>query len=92
MSDEIKRQYEKVKELKKTYLRVFQSEDGQTILADLERKCHGKATTFPKNLNALELARNEGRRQVFLYIKTVLLWDEERLQKMMEAQDGKEGG
>ena len=58
--------------------------EGERVLADLRRFCRaGDATIF--STDALEMARREGRREVFVRISNLLNLDEEMVQKLMEA-------
>lgn len=54
------------KERQRVYNLVFDNPMGKEILAELRRFCFATKTTF--STDALELARNEGRREVFLQI------------------------
>jgi len=59
---------QKVEERKHAYRRLFESEDGQTVLKDLENYCSFKRTTINKEYNAYQTFAAEGMRNVFLYI------------------------
>lgn len=59
--------------------------EGERVLADLRSFCRaGDATIF--STEALEMARREGRREVFVRISNMLNLDEEAVQKLMEAE------
>lgn len=59
--------------------------EGVRVLADLRGFCRaGDATIF--STEALEMARREGRREVFVRISNMLNLDEEAVQKLMEAE------
>jgi hypothetical protein len=57
-------------ELTKTYQRVFKSEDGQTVLSDLEKRCNVHQTSFSNDPH--ETSYREGQRQVVLFIKSII--------------------
>ena len=57
-------------ELTKTYQRVFKSEDGQTVLEDLEKRCNVHNTSFSNDPH--ETSFREGQRQVVLFIKSIV--------------------
>jgi len=57
-------------ELNKTYQRVFKSEDGETILKDLEKRCNVHNTSFSNDPH--ETSFREGQRQVVLFIKSII--------------------
>jgi len=60
----------KIKELIKTYKRVFESSDGQEILEDLKKRCNVHSTSFSKDSH--ETAFREGQRSVALLIEQML--------------------
>lgn len=54
---------------RKAYAEVFKDKNGERVLADLKRFCHGDSPTFVKNdPNGREQAYREGRREVWLRI------------------------
>ena len=57
-------------ELTKTYQRVFKSEDGQTVLEDLEKRCNVHNTSFSNDPH--ETSFREGQRQVVLFLKSII--------------------
>ena len=59
-----------ITELTKTYQRIFKSEDGQTILTDLEKRCNVHNTSFSNDPH--ETSYREGQRQVVLFIKSII--------------------
>lgn len=59
-----------LKDKRALYLRVFKSEEAKEVLADLRSFCFATKTTFSND--PYEMARNEGRREVFLQIMSVL--------------------
>lgn len=66
------KQFQTVDELRqwKHAYQVLVSGEGQLLLEDLMSYCHFLDSTFSEvgPIDALDLARREGRRQVFLYI------------------------
>ena len=64
-------QNKKLKELKEDYKITFNSEQGQRVLNDLEKRCHEFVTTFSKD-NSHETAFLEGQRSILLFIKAML--------------------
>lgn len=68
---------QEIKDLKVSYRKCFESEEGKKVLKDLERRCFGKDRTFTQD--PYITAFNEGTRSAFLYI-----------QNMMEDNDGQE--
>jgi len=58
---------DRVYELKKAYSRLFKSEDGQVVLADLEKSCFIHRTTADAAAN--QTFFNEGSRSVVLHIQ-----------------------
>lgn len=55
-----------IKELIKTYKRVFESSDGEEILEDLKKRCNFYSTSFSNDSH--ETAFREGQRSVVLMI------------------------
>jgi hypothetical protein len=56
------------------------------VLADLRDFCCGNATTFSRR--PYVAARRQGRREAWLRITQHLNLDEERVQKLVELDDG----
>lgn len=58
-------------ELKQAYYRLFQTDDGKKVKADLERLCCVRHTSVSseREPNALSVLFNEGKRRVFLHIQ-----------------------
>lgn len=78
----------KIKAIKEDYKKVFSTEEGKRVLADLERVGFYKSTTFTND--AIAMAFNEGNRAFLLHIKTILDMDIETLEKIYSvAQGGK---
>jgi len=65
-----------IKQLKAAYKFVFETDDGQRVLADLRRRCHAHTSTFSGNPN--ETYFFEGQRQVVLFIEDMLANDDTR--------------
>lgn len=60
---------------------------GELVLSDLAEFCHAdKPTIF--NSDPLIMARQEGRREVFVRIQNFLNLDESAVRKIMEIDDG----
>lgn len=75
----------------RSYKRVFMpagvlDRDAEIVLADLRELCFGNSTTFHADPNVA--ARRQGRREVWLRITQHLNLDEERVQKLVELDDG----
>jgi hypothetical protein len=68
---------DKIKELKTNYITTFGSEQGIVILSDLEKRCHYNATTNVVG-DSHESAYREGQRSVILFIKNMLLNNNEK--------------
>ena len=64
-------QNKKLKELKNDYRITFNSEQGQRVLNDLEKRCHEFVTTFSKD-NSHETAFLEGQRSTLIFIKAMI--------------------
>ena len=64
-------QNKKLKELKEDYKITFNSEQGQRVLNDLEKRCHEFVTTFSKE-NSHETAFLEGQRSTLIFIKAMI--------------------
>ena len=62
---------DQIKQLRTNYQKVFESDDGKSVLSDLERRCHFYATTNVK-VDSHESAYMEGQRSVLLFIKSIL--------------------
>ena len=66
-----------LKQLRAAYKLVFETPDGQRVLADLRRRCHVHTSTFSPTAD--EIFVNEGQRQVVLYIEDMLVTDARKL-------------
>jgi hypothetical protein len=58
----------------------------EIVLADLRDFCFGNSTTF--HADPYVAARRQGRREAWLRISQHLNLDEERVQKLVELDDG----
>ena len=63
----------KVAEKQKVYQQVFNTPEGQVVLADMEKRCYANHTTFSENHG--QMSFNEGRRSVFVHIKNFISKD-----------------
>lgn len=79
MDDEV-RKYVKGKE--QAYRICLNNEAAKTVLADLRLFCNGTRTNFSSD--ALQMARMEGRREVFMRIMTFLKVDYEDIYNFTE--------
>jgi hypothetical protein len=75
----------------RSYRRVFMPEgvidrDREIVLADLREHCFAIRTTF--HADPYEHGRRTGRREAWLRISQHLNLDEERVQKLVELDDG----
>ncbi len=61
---------EKIRALKSSYKKCFESEDGKVVLEDLKKECFVKHTTFTGE--AIQTVYNEGIRSNFLYIQEMM--------------------
>ena len=75
---------DKLKGLRNDYKKVFESEEGKRVLADLEKVCMFRASTFDKEPSIM--AFQEGLRGVYLHITTVMTLDIEALEKIAVSQ------
>jgi len=64
-------QNKKLLQLKEDYKITFNSEQGQRVLNDLEKRCHEFVTTFSKD-NSHETAFLEGQRSTLIFIKAMI--------------------
>jgi len=79
--DNTKDNVTRLKGLREDYKKVFTTEEGKRVLADLEKTCFFKSTIFVPN-DALTMAFNEGNRAVLLHILTILELNIEELEKL----------
>ena len=63
-------QAEELIKIAKQYKRVFDSDEGKFVLADLKKRCFADVSTFDENPRTH--AHNEGARSVYLTIQHML--------------------
>ena len=63
-------QKQKITDKQIVYQRLFDTADGQIVLADLQKRCFDKITTYDPDVKKMSL--NEGRRSVYVYIVNFL--------------------
>lgn len=68
---------EQLKNLRKVYRDVFESDNGKIILKDLKNRCHINSSTYSEKTN--ETFFLEGQRRVALYILDMLREDNREL-------------
>lgn len=73
-------QVEKIKLLAKDYRTQLGGGKGKEILADIKKHCFAENTTF--NRDPYEHARNAGRREVWLHIKSMLTMDLDEFERL----------
>ena len=66
-----------LKQLQNDFKTVFNSDEGKRVLTDLEKRCHFLTTTNIKG-DSHESAYMEGQRSVLLFIKSMLLNENEK--------------
>ena len=66
-----------LQQLQTDYKVIFNSDEGVRVMADLEKRCHFMTTTNIKG-DSHESAYMEGQRSVLLFIKQMLLNDNEK--------------
>jgi len=57
--------------LKKNYHYIFNTDEGKSVMSDLEKRCHHHTTTNVKG-DSHESAYMEGQRSILLFIKAML--------------------
>jgi len=60
-----------VEGLKKNYHYIFNTDEGKSVMSDLEKRCHHHTTTNVKG-NSHESAYMDGQRSILLFIKAML--------------------
>jgi len=63
--------------IKKNYQFLFSSNEGKTVMSDLEKRCHHHTTTNIKG-DSHESAYMEGQRSILLFIKAMLQNENEK--------------
>ena len=66
------------------YRKTFKTASGKHVLMDLYEKCHGLHSTFPVSGSSMEMAHNEGKRWVLLYLVDKLKEHDQDLRKLWE--------
>ena len=66
-----------LKGLQTNYKTIFNTDEGKQVMSDLEKRCHFYHTTNIKG-DSHESAYMEGQRSVLLFIKQMLLNDNEK--------------
>ena len=66
-----------LQQLQTDYKVIFNSDEGVRVMADLEKRCHFMNTTNIKG-DSHESAYMEGQRSVLLFIKSMLLNENEK--------------
>lgn len=61
-----------IKDKQALYKQVLGTPSGQELLADLNFFCYGTRGMIDGPIDAMELARREGRREVFMQIMSLL--------------------
>jgi len=69
---------QRIKGLKVSYRKTFESEEGVKVLADLKRRCFYDTTTITNNAEVT--AFNEGQRMVVLHILNSMKVDTVKLE------------
>ena len=64
-------QNKKLLQLKEDYKITFNTEQGQRVLNDLEKRCHEFVTTFSKD-SSTETAFFEGQRSILIFLKAMI--------------------
>lgn len=77
---DIKDQVKRVEAFKQ----VFNSENGKLILEDLSRFCYAKGSTYSGNPH--DMVFNEGKRNVYLYVNSIINIDPKTLEEMLKGQ------
>lgn len=88
LSEEQKKQIEKIQQLKNAYIEVFGSDRGKIVLEDLGRKCFAHRPTFSGENG--RMAFNEGQRSVLLHIENMQKINIERTKELMRKQKEEE--
>lgn len=81
----IYKRIKKQKEVVGLYRKIFKTEDGQKVLADLMSLCGMSRSSF--STDATEMAFNEGQRSVVLRILKTVNISEAELQKWFEMNE-----
>ena len=74
-----------MEELVKTYKRLFSTEDGKAVLADLQSTHRMLSTSYAESIN--EVVYNEGERNVILRIMHIINTDLEALRAERQSTE-----
>ena len=66
-----------IKQVKHNYKYIFTTDEGKQVMSDLEKRCHYHTTTNIKG-DSHESAYMEGQRSILLFIKAMLLTENEK--------------
>lgn len=88
MDPKLKEAAERQKSRAMDYHAVFDGEPGKRVLEDLYQSHYMRLSTF--SVDALEMARNEGERNVILRIMSILDMDLMELNKLIRQDQGVE--
>jgi hypothetical protein len=90
MSEDRQAAIKALEEKHNLYKRVFESEDGAKVLADIEKDCWIKGSTF--STEALTMAFREGMRCVVLHIKTLVELNTQEMRNASKEEANEEEG
>lgn len=79
-----------LKDLISKYSRLFSTEDGKAVLADLEKRCFIHSTTYDDVHG--KMGFNEGRRSIFVYIQNMKdkrVEDDKEIQREYQPKEKK---
>lgn len=79
----VTRRAKRMMELRDSYARFFDNEDGARIMADLARICRFKS---PFDENPIKLARNTGKGEVLTHIQTMAGLSDRQIVQMLEVE------
>lgn len=83
--EQLKKLEAQLAESSQKYKRVFQGEDGEWVLKDLEKRCFLNHTTY--NDNHGQMSFNEGRRSIYVHIKNLLEKDLTQILEDLTKED-----
>jgi len=66
-----------IEQVKNNYKSIFKTDEGKQVMSDLEKRCHYHTTTNIKG-DSHESAYMEGQRSILLFIKAMLLTENEK--------------
>lgn len=79
---------EKIKLLSKAYKDIFGGESGKLVLEDIKDRAFMNTSTWAGNADATLI--NEGTRLLALHIKTMIEFDPEQLEELINPSEGEE--